>query len=134
MRWSLILQEYSFEIMHCKAPENTFADFFSRNIDDKTDEIEPHERMISEIQKMMLRYYDVNELEIGTIINQISRDPNLKKQFKKPNEFQNKDEELSEIIEKVKNNKIVESFVVSENILFQKCTMSGYSRLLYQDA
>ena len=31
IRWSLLLQQFSFEISYCKGSENVVADFFSRN-------------------------------------------------------------------------------------------------------
>lgn len=49
-RWSIFLQEYEFDIMHCKGSENIVADFFSRNPDSQFHSDSSSNMIISALQ------------------------------------------------------------------------------------
>lgn len=46
-RWSLLLQEYDFSVVHCNGKDNTVADFFSRNPEGKYLAESPQQVMLS---------------------------------------------------------------------------------------
>ena len=81
-RWILAMQEYDFEIMHCKGRDNIVADILSRRPED-----------INEEQTI-----DQNEeFEINLISVRINKD--IKKQLKNIQSYQLADTKLKKIIE-----------------------------------
>lgn len=47
IRWSLIIQEYDFDISHCKGKDNIVADYFSRYFPDVNDEVKNDQNTVA---------------------------------------------------------------------------------------
>ena len=86
-RWILAIQEYDFEILHCKGSENIVADILSRYPED------------SQMDRPM--DYD-EELEINAI--EIKINPKLRKQLQNISQLQKNDEKLKKIINQLQSD------------------------------
>ena len=87
-RWTLAIQEYDFDIMHCRGRDNIVADILSRHPED-----------INEVQTID----QIDEFEINLVSVRI--DKGIKKQLKNIHSYQLADTKLKSIIESVKSDK-----------------------------
>ena len=87
IRWILAIQEYDFDIIHCKGKDNIVADILSRYPED------------SQMDRPM--DYD-EELEISAM--EIKINPKLRKQLQNISRFQRNDEKLNKIIKQLQSD------------------------------
>lgn len=83
-RWILGIQEYDFDVIHCKGTDNVVADILSRNPEDLSNQ------------------HGINnndELEINSLYIQISKE--IKEKLRKVAQFQKGDEKLAAIIHSI---------------------------------
>lgn len=105
-RWVLGIQEYDFEIVHCKGIHNVVADVLSRYPED-----------LYSNQGMTM----TEELEINAIKIQISSE--MKSNLKNIYRHQNNDEKLAKVIDTIKSDKpskINERYKIFNNKLYRK--------------
>lgn len=53
VRWSLLLQQYSFNIVYCKCAENAVADFFSQTPESRFVEEEPRTLLLASLNHLV---------------------------------------------------------------------------------
>lgn len=105
MRWILVIQEYDFDIIHCKGKDNIVADTLSRNPEDINDNRGP--------------VYE--ELEINDINLNISKDCINK--LRQINKIQKEDNKCRDIIKNVTENdnrKFKDKYLYYNEILYTK--------------
>ena len=120
IRWSLLLQQFSFKVSYCKGSVNCVADFFSRNPGGKFTEQNENKIVISSLHKFYYPNNIDNELSSLVIMLINKNDNSLKTILKNIKNQQNKDPNLRDIISAIKNNENVENYVSFENIVFHK--------------
>lgn len=108
MRWTLCLQEYDFEINHCKGKDNIVADFFSRNL--RGERLAEYPNLliwncVKEASRGELRASD----EFVTIraIKALTTKPELVNELKKMKERQRADEYINRLLHENKSKEIV---------------------------
>ena len=120
IRWSLLLQQFSFKIEYCKGSENIVADFFSRNPDGKFIEQKENKIIMAGLQS----YFPLNKINnesTSLVIMLLNKDDeSLKKIIKNIRTQQNRDACLRKIIESINNNGNIENYVIYEDILFHR--------------
>lgn len=107
-RWILGIQEYDFDIIHCKGTENIVADTLSRNPAD----MEHNYARIAEQQ---------GDWEINGILIKINQD--VRKQLKSIGKYQATDTKISEIIRVIQQepkHKFQEVYKLCDEILYRK--------------
>lgn len=104
MRWVLAIQEFNFDVVHCRGKENIVADILSRIPEDMDETTEVQENL--EINQMVLK------LSKATL-----------KQIQQISVIQNKDMKLKNIIDDLTNNdgsKYKENYLYEKNTLYRK--------------
>lgn len=109
-RWILSIQEYQFEIIHCKGKENIIADILSRYPEDQNDttNFEVH-----------------HEYHIYRIQQQLSSE--TKKNLRNLSKLQLVDDKLNKLIDNItnnKNNNLCNMYKIEKGQLYRKC--KGY--------
>ena len=120
IRWSLLLLQFSFTVTYCMGSENVIADFFSRNPDGKFTNQNEDKILIANLQKF---YYPENiDSELSSLVIMLlhKNDISLRKILKNIIIHQDKDSNLREITNAIKNNENIENYVIFENILFHR--------------
>jgi len=133
MRWSLLLQQYSFSIQYCKGKENLVADFFSRNILNIQPALSNDECRILNLQREIIKSY--KNIHHPTIYNLISMFPEvgLKKEIKNIKNLQQQDEKIKTLINNIKMNNEVVGYCIKEDVLFQRSRLTKIWRLVIPD-
>ena len=73
IRWILALQEYKFEIRHCKGADNLIADFFSRNFPDQSYELHPNHLIWNCVRTLPERHtVDLAKVNLVVIVSEIT--------------------------------------------------------------
>lgn len=117
IRWSLFLQEYSFDIRHCSGRDNLVADYFSRIMPD----VYLNEHAADVIVSVLARYRDelaessnTTELMVGSI-NKIDI-PELGH----IKSWQQKDQQIRDTIDEVNRKNLTEPYCVRDDVLYYK--------------
>ena len=120
IRWSLLLQQFSFSVTYCKGSENVAADFFSRNPKGTFTRERENKITIATLDKYCCP--DKIKKEITPIVIMlINKESEIFKQILKNIKIeQRKDPGLLEIINSLNNQKLNEYFQIYKDILFQK--------------
>lgn len=118
MRWSMILQEYTFTIKHCKGVDNIVADFYSRNIDGKEAKIESSKLIIPSINKALIASLKVEVNKVEKC--EIQLDQILAKNLKNLEKLQKEDTHIADLIKKYQNDPNQNMYKIHENVLFHK--------------
>ena len=120
IRWSLLLQQFSFSVSYCKGSENVVANFFSRNPEGKFSEEKENKIVISTLH-LFCSPDKINNEVTSLVIMTINSNNNLfKKILKNLKIEQQKDSNLGKIINSIKNNELSEEFQIYKEILFHK--------------
>lgn len=117
MRWSLLLQQYSFAVMHCPGKENIVADFFSRNFSPDV-QTHPHDIGIFRMQIVISRD---NKPGVEKSIRQIFAEEPLRSEMGDIAQMQKDDRSLKQVREKLedKGNQ-VKNLKYHNDVLFYK--------------
>lgn len=105
MRWILCLQEYDFDITHCKSKDNVVADFFSLNL--RGEQTGGYPNLLIWRCMKEASWGDKaspNEFVAINAIEAQGTKPELVKELKKIVEYQREDEHLKRMIEKEPKN------------------------------
>lgn len=97
-RWSLLLQEYDFDITHCNGKNNTVADFFSRNPEGK---FLAHNQSQFIVSKLSWHNAETSSYYLNDALIMICRlelEPNIFTEFKKIQELQGNDEKMCSMV------------------------------------
>lgn len=115
MRWTLCLQEYDFQIAHCKGKDNIVADFFSRNLRGEVMSEHP-DLLIWSCVKEASREGNEGSKELVTInaVKSLSTKPELISELKKIRDYQRDDEYINKTI----NNKPKDVVLRQENDIY----------------
>lgn len=121
IRWTLLLQEYHFDISHCKGKDNIVADFFSRNPESKfAAEQEPEKLIISRLEAYSELLNVDNVSKTCNTIYKMTLDKELTREFKDIKNLQKKDtwieEKLKSLSDRDNDNT---HFQLHNDILFQ---------------
>ena len=104
IRWSLLLQQFSFNVKYCKGTENIVADFLSRNPEGKFAEQQENKIVMAALNMFCSpseKYKNINSLVIMAIKE---NQECLKSVLKNVAERQRKDKNLNSIIESIEKN------------------------------
>lgn len=112
IRWSLLLQQYDFEVEYCKGSDNVVADFFSRNPRGKFESV-VQEGLSIDVLLVESQGVELNGCSGLTLTSDLTHD------LKNLEALQREDENIRSIIQKVKNKELSRFFVVEEHILFR---------------
>lgn len=105
-RWILCIQEYNFEILHCRGKENVVADILSRYPEDQIQDNPPE---------------DNYEYQIHSILIKMNKD--VAKNLKEISKIQFQNKKLRELIESIKSgekDKTHQHYKVVEDTLYRK--------------
>lgn len=105
IRWSLLIQQYDFEVKYCKGSDNVIADFFSRNPSGK----------FESPQSTTLSIDVLGANDVG-----IEYPETLSQSLKNLAVLQLQDVYISKIMDRIKDDNEVAFYVLYENILFRK--------------
>lgn len=106
IRWSLLLQQYDFDVTHCKGSDNIIADFFSRNPCGKFETPQSKSLSID-----VINCESRSETEISNEVNE---------SLKNLEELQLRDKYIYDIVEKLKANEQTNFYVMRDNVLFRR--------------
>ena len=120
IRWSLLLQQFSFKVEYCKGSENTVADFFSRNPEGKFVEQKENKIIMASLHNYCLPEQINNDVTTLVVMAVNIHDSSLKKILKNIKEQQNRSLRLREIIKSINNNTNRENYVIYEEVLFHR--------------
>ena len=119
-RWILLLQQYDFTVKYCRGRDNVVADFFSRNPECQFVEQNPEKLLISRLQSHVLVSEALTRNAILIAVESLRTENNDMRDLKELAEFQSKDENLSKIIEGVRDEPNNEYYIVYEGVLFRR--------------
>ena len=128
IRWSLLLQQYSFSVSYCRGVDNTVADFLSRNPEGKFFENDSSNNLLlASLHQFCLPDFnssDKNSLCL-VIMSMYANDQILKTIMKNLKHKQIQDNNISKIIQSLdnnnnNNNSQAQFYQVYQNILFQR--------------
>ena len=91
MRWILCLQEYNFDVHHCKGADNIIADFFSRNLPGERVENNSNHLIWSCVKNMPAEGTHSKEMVNVNLIAKLSMQPQLLNELKRVRELQQAD-------------------------------------------
>ena len=120
MRWSLLLQQYSFSVTHCRGVDNKVADFFSRNPEGRFWEERNDSLKILSLQYFQLPVITENQSTILEIMALQNENTSLKIILKNLKTKQYEDSKLENIIDQCRNNENMESYQVLNEVLFHR--------------
>lgn len=114
IRWSILLQQYDFEVSYCKGKDNVVADFFSRNPRGRFESVSPTSLSVDVLQ--------VEEFHENEVVdcNFIEYDEELRDSLKNLADLQKQDATIQRIIFRVNENPDLDCYVIKENVLFPK--------------
>lgn len=110
-RWSLLLQQYDFNILYCAGAENVVADYFSRYFINDV-EVKQNELAILGIHEIVSKKENK--------IRYLFAEKSISKEIRGIAEMQKADTCTEKIRERIIQNKKLENFILYENVLFQK--------------
>lgn len=120
IRWTLLLQQFSFTIVHYKGNENVVADFFSRNLESKFLEEVYETLKISTL-------YELTPIELTQKIDTLlilalnENHNDSKSIFKNLSEKQKQDKNIARLLHLINDkNESLPDFYIHENVLFHK--------------
>lgn len=114
IRWSIILQQYDFDVFHCKGKDNLVADFFSRN---------PQGRFESNVPTTLsIDVLDTDDLHNSRIVDcdVIEFEDDFLDSLRNLSHLQNEDSNIKNVLDKINENLYRDIYVVKENIWFRK--------------
>ena len=114
IRWSMILQQFDFEIKYCTGRENIIADFFSRNPSGKFEESERKTLIIHGL----LETLPINIREISLRKNDMYKI--FCNEFRNIRNLQDQDKNIKLIKDKLNNNNILENYTLHQGVVFRK--------------
>ena len=118
IRWSLLLQQFSFVVTYCKGSDNVVADFFSRHLGGKFTQETERRITKASLQKFCLPLNRENETSSLVILHLNSQNVSLKNIIKNLKIEQNQDIKLQKIISQLKENEIIIGYQVYQDVLF----------------
>lgn len=118
MRWSLLLQQYDFEVKHCKGKDNVVADFFSRNIGEKQAKTESSKLSVPTLSKSLVDQLAVKINKTEKLM--ISLDPVLGRDLKRLEHLQRSDEEVNALLENCQDHSAGNTYKIHHNLLFYR--------------
>lgn len=118
IRWSLALQKFDFGVSHVRGEDNIVADFLSRNLEGHFESSSPRSLSID-----VLEVSGRSEVSFVSC-NNIDLNKELRSSLKNSAILQKRDLVINEIIKKVKNNSITDFYVIKNDILFRRASVS----------
>lgn len=118
MRWSLLLQQYSFIITYCKGTDNIVADFFSRNPDGVFHEEESDRLLISTLRYCLPDLDDRHQETALVLICRLDNDTRLKGILCDLSRCQRRDSQMMQILEQLDDGEIRDRYQLYKGILF----------------
>ena len=112
IRWSIILQQYDFEISYCAGKDNIVADFFSRNPRGKFEDIQNQNNLTVDVLEREL-------VGLETESDAIDLGLDLQQSLKNLAVLQRQDIQINLVIQKLENNKLVDFYILEKEILFR---------------
>lgn len=100
MRWILYMQEYQFDIRHCKGSDNLVADFFSRNFGHESSIDNNNNFLLCEIVRKSLEQKVLKEAPGHDLYPSYSFSDEIISELKNLNHLQREDNEIMELMRK----------------------------------
>ena len=121
IRWSLLLQQFSFSVVYCRGSENIVADFLSRNPEGRFLEENENVILMATIHQFCQPIYQKIKENSLIIFALNSETITLKSIVKNLAKKQNDDKNIKLILEKIRHKKQIKGeYVVYNEILFHK--------------
>ena len=131
IRWSLLLQQYSYTVSYCWGTENKVADFLSRNPNGKFQEPTSDSLMISSLHAFHSPNQNFKESSSLVIMALHADENSFKKIIKDIKESQIRDENCKEIVQKISENGGNEdTYQIYREILFHRENKSANWRII----
>ena len=112
--WSLILQQFDFNVSYCKEKDNNIADIFSRNPVGKFESSQPNNLSIDVLK------IEIVPVRTSYVCQEINLGEEWRASLENLSELQKNDKYCKMIKEKLEKKQNVDFYVVKENILFRK--------------
>ena len=97
IRWSIVLQQYDYDVEYCAGRDNKVADFFSRNPRGCFEKLEPTEVTINELVREWPNSWN------GLVCDNTKMSSDLQIDFKNIEQLQRKDIYFNNIIDKIES-------------------------------
>ncbi|XP_043471737.1 uncharacterized protein LOC122504619 [Leptopilina heterotoma] len=112
IRWSIILQQYNYNVSYCQGKDNIIADFFSRNPRGKFEDVMQNYLSIDVVNVC-------HDFDAEFCVNQISYDVDLENSLKNLADLQHQDEFAMSIFDRIKIGKAEECYLSYNRVLFR---------------
>ena len=132
IRWSLFLQQFSFDVSYCRGADNIIADFLSRHPEGKFTEHVENKIMISTIHTYCMPK-NKNEYNASQIMNLNRNDIILKNIIKNLAEKQKRDTFVKNIRVQLTEKNNDPNYQIFDDILFHKSTDEQNWRIVIPD-
>ena len=120
IRWSLVLQQYTYQVSYCRGEDNVFADFLSRYPEGKfRDAIKENTALIANLT-CYTATQRVEEYPSFSLIAMVRAQGWKKEKFNKIGEKQKSDAEINKYIECLARGEKVECFQIYNGVLFHQ--------------
>uniref|UniRef100_A0A6V7LHY6 RNA-directed DNA polymerase n=1 Tax=Bracon brevicornis TaxID=1563983 RepID=A0A6V7LHY6_9HYME len=132
-RWSLLIQEYDFNVKYCNGKENVVADFFSRNPNHEYVEETSQQIMISTLSCYHEGQSNNEAMDVLVMICRLELDSDLCTDLEKIADMQNNDEIIQQTVKNANINKNHE-YCQHKNIWFHRKAQNDHWCLIIPEA
>lgn len=113
IRWSLLMQQYDFDVEYCRGQDNVVADFFSRNPQGKFESSRSNHLSIDVL------LVESENCE-SVVCSEIKVDNEMRDSLRNLEELQKQDNYINGIIQRMQGGNKIDYFQVHEGILFHQ--------------
>lgn len=119
-RWILLMNQYTFQIEHCKGVDNIVADFFSRNFPDRVDNSDPKKIIVAALRNNFHSVNTDSTVCMISAVTSVKTDQNFIKLFKNLRQLQEQDKQLLVHIQSIQQGNQNPNYMIFNDLLFTK--------------